>query len=59
MAIASGDDYPWTKPSMAFVHLIDRRQRRGLPGSMAIASGDDYPWTKPSMAFVHLSLRRL
>jgi hypothetical protein len=44
---------------MAFVHLIDRRQRRGLPGSMAIASGDDYPWTKPSMAFVHLSLRRL
>ena len=29
---------PWTKPSMAFVHLIDRRQRRGLPGSMAVAS---------------------
>ena len=29
---------PWTKPSMAFVHLIDRRKRRGFPGSMACAS---------------------
>jgi hypothetical protein len=39
-------NFPWTKPSMAFVHLIDRRQRRGFPGSMARASCAGFPWTK-------------
>jgi len=51
---------------MAFAHLIDRRQRQGLPGSMAIAScsgrlvprSANCPWSKPSMAFAHLIDRR-
>jgi len=30
--------YPWTKPSMAFVHLADRWKRRGFPRSALLAS---------------------
>jgi thiol:disulfide interchange protein len=47
---------PWKKPSMAFFHSIDRRKRRGFPGSMAFASC--CPWKKPSMAFFHSIDRR-
>jgi len=57
--------YPWTKPSMAFVHLADRWKRRGFPRSALLAScsgrlvpqSASCPWTKPSMAFVHLADR--
>jgi len=40
-------NYLWKKPSMAFVHEVDRRKRQGFPGSTVAASSGVRLYTLP------------